>query len=188
MRKLIKLGVAVSVLLGVFFVGIGCAQLVKDSKVSNPATLTQGLASDMSVAPSQPTAGEAENLQVVEEQIVKDLKEDIRSMFKAWTASDMEGFRKQLELGYVGDVLEKKVAEAEEFVLEGAGADINQINYKQVKVVKVEGNTAVVTCDFDYSGYEYYQGERGAGFGPVEVKREYTLELRDTHWFVTGER
>ncbi len=192
MRKFVKFSVFVLVILAVIVLGYGCSQGGKNVSFNDAALLTQGLPNSVSgvSATTGQTLGDVENKAQVEGQIVQDLKKDILNMFQAWRAGDMSEFRRISALGLAGNLLEAKVKEADPFITEAQGADINNINYEAVKVTAVNGNTASVECQFNYAGYEYnpVSETRGEKVDPVKVKREYSLELKDNRWHIVAER
>ncbi len=196
MRKLLKFSVFVLVVAAIGAAAYGCAQTGKNVSYNNPAVLTQGIpnsASGISVTTAQTTGqtlGDLENRSQVEVQVTQDVKKDILNMFQAWKAANMAEFRRVSGLGLTGNLLEDKVKEAEPFITEAEGADINVINYEAVKVTGLNGTSAIVECQLNYSGYEYnpVTKTRGDKVGPVSLKREYSLELQDNKWYIVAEK
>lgn len=189
MRKFTRGLLLLIVAAGIIILAIGCSKLSKEGTLSNPAVLTQGVAAGSSIVQSEAGLSSAD-LKGTEEQIIKDFKNDLLNMFKAWKARDIAEFRLVAGLGYSGKLLEDKVKEAEPFILEGDGADINNINYLDIRVAKVEGNTAVIQCEYNYTGYEYNSvtGSRGERVSPPNLRRRFTLELKDNQWYIAGEQ
>lgn len=195
MRKLLKFSVLLLVVAAVAVLAYGCAQTGKNVSFNNPAVLTQGIpnsVSGVSTTTGQTTGqtlGDLENRSQVEAQIVQDVKKDILNMYQAWKAADMTEFRRISSLGLAGNLLEDKVKEAEPFIIEAEGADVNNINYEAVKVTNVNGNTATVEMQFNYAGYEYnpVTKTRGEKVSPVSMKREYSMELKDNKWYIVSE-
>jgi hypothetical protein len=190
-------------LLLVFIIGItggavGCAKLTKEGAITDPTALTEGLSpglttnAGVNIASNNavlPAAGDIDQPKDSQQQVIDDFKENMMGMFRAWRAADINEFRSILALGFSGDLLEAKVKEAEECIGESEGAEVNPVNFTQVKLVKLEENKAIVEAEINYSGYEYNNAKhtRGEAFSPVTLYNQYTLESKNNHWYINGE-
>jgi hypothetical protein len=196
MKKYSIFGLLIVFALGASAGAIGCSKL-QNTALSDPTALTQGLntssltqqASTIPTTSVLPAAGDIDDAWTNEEQVTKDFQSDILTMFKAWKAGNIEEFKRIAELGIGGSVLANKVSEAEEWIIEGQGADVNNINYTKVKVTKLEGSAATVESEYSYSGYDYnvVTGARGQKFDPVVINRTYELEKKDNRWIIVKE-
>jgi len=191
MGKFFKSILLLLVLALIIIAAIGCSK-TGSGPVTSPTALTQGLSQEsVSTSNQSLQIGGTQGAAVVEEQVVKDFKSDIQTLYKAWRAPDITEFRRVAAQGLAGSVLEAKVKEAEPFLLEADGADVNNINYLDVKVTKVEGNSATLESAISYSGYAYNPVNQTRGEmmdAPVTTRREYTLQFIDNKWYIVGEQ
>lgn len=155
-----------------------------------PSSLTQGLVGNSAV-PAAAEQNIKEEPVILAEKVVSDLKTDISNLYQAWKGSDINEFRQIAALGYYGTLLETKIKEAEPFILEGEGAEINNLNFLELRVLELQSTRAIVDCTYNYAGFAYNSATQARGqmmSAPKSVKKQYTLELKDNHWYITAEQ
>lgn len=125
----------------------------------------------------------------LKEQIITDYKQDIGIFFDAWKSTDMKTFRLKLSKAYTGDLFEKHARRAEEYLVQGIGLDVNQINFDRVDVESATDNSATLRVDYRYTAKDYNLADAAA----VGEAHEQTVHARvnllklSSHWMITGE-
>ena len=122
-------------------------------------------------------------------QVVTDYKQNIGLFFGAWKSTDMATFREKLAKAYTGDLFEKHARRAEEYLVQGIGLDVSEINFDQVDVESVSEKTATLRVDYRYTARDYNLIESVAFGEPHEqfVQVRVNLIKQNSRWVITGE-
>ncbi|WP_407306561.1 hypothetical protein [Desulfosporosinus sp. SB140] len=125
----------------------------------------------------------------LKEQIIADYKQDIGIFFEAWKSVDIDTFRLKLAKAYSGELFEKHARRAEEYLVQGIGLDVSQINFDRVDVESADANTATLRVDYRYTAKDYNiaQGEAVGDAHEQNVHVRVNLVKMNSRWMITGE-
>jgi hypothetical protein len=134
-------------------------------------------------------AGNESVSNALKEQIIANYKQDIGTFFDAWKSVDIDTFRLKLAKAYAGEVFEKHARRAEEYLVQGIGLDVTQINFDRVDVESANDNTATLRVDYRYTAKDYNIAEaQSIGEGHEQnVHMRVNLMKMNSHWMITGE-
>lgn len=157
-------------------------------EVHNPVQTPSTPATDSSV--TDPTSGKlAVELTPLQQQIITDYKQDIGIFFGAWKSADMATFRIKLSKAYTGDLLEKHARRAEEYLAQGVGLDVSEINFDRVDIESSDENSATLLVNYRYSAKDYSLADAAS----VGEEHEQIVHVRvnllkmNSRWMITGE-
>ncbi|MDQ7095584.1 hypothetical protein REC12_18505 [Desulfosporosinus sp. PR] len=125
----------------------------------------------------------------LKDQIIADYKQDIGTFFDAWKSTDIDAFRLKLAKAYSGELFEKHARRAEEYLVQGIGLDVSQINFDRIDVESADASTATLRVDYRYTAKDYNIAE-GESFGDAHeqsVHVRVNLVKMNSHWMITGE-
>lgn len=128
-------------------------------------------------------------LSPLKQQIITDYKQDIGIFFGAWKSVDMDTFRLKLAKAYTGELFEKHARRAEEYLVQGLGLDVSQINFDRVDVESADANTATLRVDYRYTARDYSLADAAS----VGEEHEQNVHVRvnllkqNSRWLITGE-
>lgn len=123
------------------------------------------------------------------QKIVGDYKQDIGYFFGAWKAADMIKFRSSLSKAYVGDLYEKHARQAEEYITQGVGIEVNDLSFDEVKVESATAASATLQATYRYSAQDYSLGEQTLQGEKTNhlVHIRVNLIQSNARWLISGE-
>lgn len=123
------------------------------------------------------------------QKVITDYKQDIGLFFEAWKSTEMVSFRSKLNKAYTGELYEKHARQAESFIAQGLGIEVNDIRFDRVTVESATAAAATLTATYNYVAQDFNIGEQT----PVGNKTEHQVNVRvnlikdSTRWLITGE-
>lgn len=202
---LATLAISVGVIIGALITNPGSqgSYIAKLRGQNNISTVSAGVNEPPQTPPAQeagqnepPEAGVFQDgadqdaaLALEELQIIADYKQDIGIFFGAWKSTDIDAFRQKLEKAYVGDLLERHIRQAQEFLVQGVGLEATEISFDQVDVEAADANTATLWVKYRYKARDYSLAD-GATFGEEHeqvVKIRVNMLKQNSRWLITGE-
>lgn len=124
-----------------------------------------------------------------EEKIIADYKQGLGILFDAWKSKDMVDFRLAIGRAYTGELLEKHLQKAKQYIPQGVGIEVTEIIFDHVALDSANEVAATVDAIYRYSVRDYDLDERF----PIGEKSDHFVHVRanlikvEDRWMITGE-
>ncbi|WP_240983419.1 hypothetical protein [Acididesulfobacillus acetoxydans] len=121
--------------------------------------------------------------------IIADYKQDIGILFDAWKCQNVKAFKAELAKGYAGPVLENHVKQAEPYITQGVGLDVQSVTFDSVTVEDANADTATLRADYRYTAGDCSLKNGQATGAPTDhsVHVRVNLVKMNQRWIITGE-
>ena len=88
-------------------------------------------------------------------KIVGDYKMSLAILFEAWRAPDMQAFERKISGAYTGDLKDRHLDRAHDYISSGRGLYVDDFRFDEVIIESANTRTATITASYTYTARDF---------------------------------